>query len=468
MSELSSLQTFAWLSHERPEALRRSITSFIKGCGERANSYRYIVAESGAFQTYPDYIPAKNLLYVNDAYREGLIQYLEKGLRDLGGRADVVRFALSAKQPEGSEGVHRNTIALLTQGDIFACADDDIIFDIQALPQRAKIQTRAGESNFIPFKSFAELDAFQGHPVSLGSFIASHENALQSVTFSSPGIRGDSAFGGPRFIFTFDDSSLTAFCKNPNFVGDALGSRVMWRETAQSHMSSYASLATYMLGINNRQGLAPCFPFGRNLDGAFIYATKALHLSTKTAQLSLSVSHRPIIDRGSYASLNALDFRINDLIWLMWSEWLESTSPAVPVVERYAAAALYFQNIGARTLTSFRDYLKQLGLRTLSDRANKLERQIERLRGKDNTPGLLSWIYIAEKEVQLCRQMAFADTLPLPEESRVQGRSLEDRLQLTQRWIKQYGDLIESWPTMCGLMLKEEYYNNFQNSQTSN
>ncbi|MBX3033255.1 MAG: hypothetical protein KF865_04960 [Bdellovibrionaceae bacterium] len=448
-----SLRTFAWLSHERPEALRRSIGSFIEGAGEAASSYRYIVAESGRFQSGSQDIPSPNVVYINDAYREKLIGFLERGLHALGARKEAVRFALDGRHPEGSEGAHRNAIALLTGGEPFACADDDVIFDIRSLPPSAKGQTRPGTGNFLPFPSFADLDDFeaQARTMDVAEFIAAHEKALQEATFSSPGIRGDSAYGGPRFILTFDDASLESFCRNKDFVARALGSRVMWRETAVSHLVPYASIATYMLGVNGRNGLAPCFPFGRNVDGAFVYATKALHPASRTAHLSCSVSHRPLADRGPYAGLHELDFRINDLLWLMWSEWLLPLPVGIGGEERCKRAAVYFQGIAALSPVDFHDFLVGLSSRTLSDRALRLEAQIERLQSKRQAPGLPAWIKVAGEEARLCRKMAFEKALPTPVESRRQDRSLPERLELTRQWIRSYGQLIEAWPLMRAL-----------------
>lgn len=358
MKKKACLRTFAWLSHDRPDALRRSIRSFLNQVGPVAPTYQFIIAESGPFQSKPDFLPGKDVIYIDDSYREKLIAYLEDGLRTLGVKKDIVRFALDAHQPEGSEGVHRNAIALLTRGELFVCTDDDVLFDLRTLPASAKRQTEAGTSDFLPFKDFSELESFEAGAasVSVQEFIARQEEALQSTTFCSPGIRGDSAYGGPRFIFTFDDSSLQTFCRDQDFVSKALGSRVMWRQTAKSHIVSYASLATYMLGMNGSKGLAPCFPFGRNVDGAFVYATKALHPSAQTAQLSVSVSHRPLFDRGSYSSLRELEMRINDVIWLLWSEWLQLTPNVADVGARYRLASAHFQSLADQSLSDFRDF----------------------------------------------------------------------------------------------------------------
>lgn len=459
MSMDLSLRTFAWLSHERPEVLRRSVMSFVEGVGPKAHEYRYIIAESGRNQKPLDDLADKNFLYIDDTYREKLISYLEKELQAQGFEAGIARFALDAGQLEGSEGVHRNAITLLTQGESFVCTDDDVIFDIKALPSSALQQTTVGTHNFLPFKSATDLQAFEekASSIQISDFIASHEKALQRVAFSSPGIRGDSAYGGPRFIFTFGDAALEAFCENENFVSEALGSRLIWRETTQSHIVPYAPLSTYMLGMNGRQELAPCFPFGRNVDGCFVYATKALNPASQTAHLKASVSHKPIVDRGAYSDLGEFEFRINDLLWLMWSEWLQTFTSSVQTVDRYHYAAIYFKRIADLSPQSLAYYLTDLARRSLSERALHLESQIERLKAKKNAAGLSAWIDVATSEIALCRKMAAEKKLPLPLESRLEGRSHDERLMLTQQWIRSYSQVLRAWPVMRALVLESEF-----------
>lgn len=449
-STRATLRTVAWLSHGRPETLKRSVTSFVSGMGEEARRYRYVISESASAQVKPDYVPSDEFLYVDDEFRTKLISRLETVLKAEGFPEGIARFALDCSHAEGSEGSHRNVIALLTQGEPFVCTDDDVIYDLKQLPRFEYRQTRIGQHNFLPFSDFASLEELEkvAASVSIRDFLRLHETALQTATFSSPGIRGDSAYGGARFIFTFDDSTLEAFCQRSDFVREALGSRVMWRETVMSHIVPYAPIATYMLGIDGRQNLAPCFPFHRNVDGAFVYATKALNPTAQTAQLQASVLHRPPVDRGQYPSLDSLDFRINDLLWLMWSEWLPSISPNTSPESRIEIASQYFQRVGEFDSSQAREYLTDLACRSLLDRAGRLESQIARLQKKDDVPGLVNWLELASKEVELCREKAHERSLPLPVESDRSGRDDEARLRLTQDWIHSYGWLLAAWPKM--------------------
>ena len=451
------MMTFAWPSHNRPDILRRSVTSLTESLGEKTKSYRYIIAESGNTQSIPDYVPSANLLYINDAYRKNLIEEVERELAFQGLPVDTAQFALSADHAEGSEGVHRNTINLATIGETFISNDDDVIFDIKSLPSSVHKQTFAGASNFFSFKNWQEFESFESQmdSVSCSDFFSLHESLLQNVAFSSSGLRGHSIYGGPRFIFTFNDSALAAFCQNSAFIDEALASRILWNETVQVHLVPYSSVATYSIGMNNKFMLAPCFPFGRNVDGAFAYATKALNPSAQTAHVPASILHKPLYDRGAYSSLEEIEFRINDLLWLIWSEWLQTAPTTLSIEDRYALSSDYFDQIAKQSHRDFSGYLINLSQRSLLSRASNLEAQHERL--KLNTSiRKSSWPGLVMREIGLCRKRASDRFLPLPLESKRDGRSYDDQLNLTQEWVQSYANMIKAWPFIRNLMSKHK------------
>lgn len=451
------LRTVAWLTHGRPETLARSVKSFVDGSGPAAASYRYIISESGrGAGMHPMDIPSSRVLRIDELYRERWIARLEESLSDLGYRPGIAKFALSCAHPEGSEGSHRNAITLLSQGEPCLCADDDVIFDIKSLPDSATTDSTPTAYPFHPFRDSAQLDEFErdAESIPVQEFMRLHETALQVATFSSPGLRGDSAYGGARFIFTFPDSALEAHCRRANFVATALSSRIMWRQAARNHLVPYAAIATYLFGMDGRLNLAPCFPFHRNVDGAFIYATKALNPEARTAHLQTSVLHRPPVDRGRYPSLETLEFRINDLLWLIWSEWLRDVPAAMSSADRHELASRHFREIGSRPLEAFGEFLGGLAVRSLLERAAQLEAQVHRLREKSGIAGLPAWTELAAKEVALCRKIAldantgseWAKALPL--ESHGPDRRDDERLRITREWILSYGWLLAAWPVM--------------------
>ncbi|MEA9355806.1 hypothetical protein SHI21_06325 [Bacteriovorax sp. PP10] len=447
------MRTFAWLSHERPDLLRRSVSSLTNALGEQAKSLRYIIAESGISQIAPDYLPSEDVLYIDDVYREKLILEIEKGLEFYGLPIETARFALGAHHIEGSEGIHRNAINLSTIGETFISSDDDVVFDIRSLPRSIHKQKTANSKTFFSFKDWSDLEVFEleTYSVTVSDFIWLHERVLQRAAFSSPGLRGHSIYGGPRFIFTFDDESLGNFCENPQFIDEALGSRILWNEAVESHMVPYSSIATYMLGMNNQFMLAPCFPFGRNVDGAFVCATKALNAEAMTAHLHASVLHKPIMDRGAYSDLGKLDFRINDYIWLMWSEWLQDVPLSLATDDRYALAADHFKKMAEQTPIKFAESLKNLSRRSLMARVTNLESQLERLKSHTFVTKS-SWPKLARQEVELCKKMVIENDLYLPIESFRDGRNRDEQLQVTQGWFQSYAYLIEAWPFMRAMM----------------
>lgn len=446
------LKTIAWLSHERPEFLLRSVQSFQDSLEEKGSHYRFLIAESGKNQNSLPLTSDKNVTYINDEFRENLIEFLERQLSKENFSQGIARFCLDGGRPEGSEGAHRNAINLLSIDQNYLSFDDDVILNIKALPETMNKVSGHGERNFYSFLDWKDFEEFDGRvpSINLHHFLLENETALQKSAFCSPGLRGHSIFGGPRFIFAFSDNAIEEFSKDQDFFNKVLSSRLVWNAINTNASSSYSAVATYALGMNNSYALAPCFPFGRNLDGAFIYASKALNPEIRMTSISASVFHKPADDRGSYSSLETLDFRINDIIWLMWAEWLSISPSTLSTMDRYALSSNFFKEFAGRLPSEFSQNLKKLLSKNLFDRAMNLEMKHKRL--KDNTVvKRTNYLELLEKEIHLCRKTALSSSFALTE-SRKNERTEEEALKVTQDWVGFYGKTLEAWPFMRSVM----------------
>ena len=428
----AKLQTITWVSHNRNDLLKRSLHSCIDALGNDHHNYRFIVAESGASQKRPDGIPSVNLMYLNDEYRFDFIRRMKRELLKRRIDPEVAEFSLGHDKSLGTEGVHRNLINLLTVGERFLTCDDDILF---------KIKKNDTGKEFHLFPSWSDLERVEEdcRTISLSDFLMVQDLYLDQATFASPGIRGHSIFGGPRFIFGLSDDVILDSSQDLNFFGKALQSRLIWNERTTAKLTQYAPVATYTLAMNNAYDLAPCFPFGRNVDGAFVIATKAMSPQSKTALGNMSILHKPPEDRGAYSNLDEFDMRINDYLFMMWAHWMSLVPPHLSVKDRYEEASNYFLKVGTMNLYEFQLYLKDVFHRTLRERKKQLEAQWLRL--KDNSVIQVSdWSRLINDEIKLCQDLLLQEVERLPSEASSFGEARE--------WIRNYGEMIKAWPVM--------------------
>lgn len=433
--------------------MRRSIKSFVDAMGENARSFRFVITESGCENSTLELPPsAGNLLYINDSVRTELIAFLEKKLAHEGLAPGIAHFALSTRATTAScEGANRNAVLLATAGEAFLFTDDDVLFDIKRLPHPFPL---SGQFRFVSISNDEDLASLESRAsrIDVNDFLRQHEKLLQQAVFSSPGLRGDSGHSGARFIFGFSDEVLAELCEKSAFVDEALSSRLIWREAHAAHLTAYSPLMTYQLGINNTVPLPPFFPWGRNVDGSFVYATKALHPTVKTAHLPASVRHSPVEQRKTYSSLETLDFRLNDFLWLLWSDWLKSCSAALSQQERHKSAVAYFSTLTGGTKQEFEGILRDLCQRSLTERANHIEAQVEGLRGKS---ALKAWRELAKREIRLCRKIAQENALPLKNEADP-TQETSDHLEFVQKELHLYAQLLEAWPLMRSFAEKRQ------------
>lgn len=444
---MKSIQTIAWPSHERHEVLTRSVTSFLKNLnGEDVRQYRFIFALSGTNQHCPDLpIPRENILLMNDEYRERICHFFSKSLKEKNISSHVIDFGLKGTLLEGTEGVHRNNIMLATLGDYSLWADDDIIFDIKELDKRHTQNSQIENTNFYTFNNYQELQAFSNEmkSISLKDFLHTHSHSLRSSVFSSPGIRGDSSYGGAKFIFTFSESELLHFSKTENFSSDFTSKRIIWREISTTQNFPYRPIATYTLGVNNKYLLPPCFPFGRNLDGAFTFATKVLYPQSQTSLIKGSILHIPHERRLSYPDLDTFSFRINDFIWLTWNNLVRPLYSKKTPQESFLIASQHFKEIASLTNSQFTEFYIKFISTNLKNRKTYLEDLIKKFQGIRE---LSHWALLAQNEINLCNKVTSLKELNLPLENADRNLNAIERVELTKEWLHSYGELLSAWP----------------------
>ena len=435
----------AWPTHNRRNALLQSMESFHR----LKDKVEFLVVNSGEQELASDLNSCSTLVRVLEKEnRKNWEKSLLSGCRDLGVPEDTVKFLLGisieSPVPFVTTGANRNLILLQTVGKQFLSVDDDVLLE----PRKKNISNYKGgfpdnklnhmgtvyfpDQNSLEKFVSASTRTMEGH-----TFLEEHFSAL---AYSSGGNRcaltlsgyyGDSGFHGPKNIFYLDHESLGHFLNDSQVMDWALEKRWLWRSSSHKKMVETSPVMLMCAGFANDMELPPFFPIGRNQDGSFGFAIKGCLEKAFIGHIDSAIRHAPLEQRCSVLDFEPLQIRINDLLILVWVEWLKRNQ-----TKSYQAAAEHIA-IFARA-DGFASRLQSLVSSYMIARAHSLQEKINAFEGS-------RWSKLAELERIACLASSTDLARQIPIEAQYRGEGLEVALEQTRRWVNLYARGLQHW-----------------------
>jgi len=480
------ISTLALVTHERPEALTRALSSYLDNCARHGRTVDVVVLDDsrspGARAANRDALAA--LVRTRDAaiscagvaekaaFAEALVA---RGLPP-----SVVRFALSPARAS-TAGANRNALLLHAVGDAVFTADDDTICQVAAPPEpRDGLAVASGvdpaEHWFLPDQaaalgavSFVDRDLLGGHEALLGRDLHALLEAFPDRGDGDPKLRARLAAGGGRVLATFNglvgDSgwgapfgswlapmgylamrgpSLRRLCASEAGYRAAVTSRSIVRVVDRLHVGDPAFSMMGFAGLDNRGLLPPFLPIGRGEDNVFGALLAACAPESCVGHLPFALVHAPPEPRRFWAGEMSRTAGSADLGRILieltrgCALGEELTSPAA----RMRALGAHLLDLGTRPMGDFEAVVRARLAEANRTLVEWLEGSLDAARG-----GPAWWAndvrgYLAEVSAAAAR-----DDYPVALDL-ADGASLEGARAQTRDVVARFGELLVHWPAM--------------------
>lgn len=334
-STTGSIRTFGWITCERPDALRRSVTSYIENARAHARAVEAVVVDGslnrGAYLRNQEVLrSAGRAMNVQVRYL-GPVERAAYGAA-LAARADIpgelLDFALGDPQGCGCAiGANRNALLLDTLGDLVLSADDDTIcrptphpssrngLSLYGRRDPTDLWSFGDRSSALAFTPPAEVDIAAAHEMALGLSLSSlvrdrlGSNQLHWGQLSADDVRVLEAGSGHvmlSFTGVIGDSGMATHSgllwglhepSRSRVLGDivayrtALESREVLRVAPTLSAGASAHCMGTAFGFDNRLLLPAFMPVRRNEDSVFGAVLSACRDEAVFAHLPLALLH---------------------------------------------------------------------------------------------------------------------------------------------------------------------------------
>jgi len=226
---------------------------------------------------------------------------------------------------------------------------------------------------------------------------------------------------------------------SPQEYATAMSSREVFRQASTTVISHIFSFTAMHLGLDNRALLPPFMPRHRNEDGTFAYFLSRLMEDAYQASLPFTLCHNPLDPRQYHGS--GKEVRIADVIRLCAVSWRGTHHRAGTLEEQLKALGLHFTTIGTLPPRDFeaciRHYVADEFSFRLSRRETALANATHRLPSH--------WMNGIKNDIMELRAFTRTDTYFVPADI-LTDHSPAERLNETQRFVRQYGQLLYWWP----------------------
>jgi hypothetical protein len=471
----SPITTISIVSADRPAKAAQCLAALGRQCDlEDAHPRQMLVdgsrrhqAETAAVVAAASRKARMGVDYIGPQQVDTLVRALsEKGIP-----RSVLRFALSS----GDVGSNRNIALLLTAGENILMADDDVICAPWAWtgarndlrvgghedPHRWEFyatrhdalhatnpidvnlfQVHAGflGASFRHLTTRAGLPALDGACAHLISAITGGGELVVRVTLV--GVAGDSGRYCPRRLLLLQGRVRDLLRSDHAALAAALTSREVCRAVLQTTVTHDPACQTHFFGLSNLSLLPPFIPRGRNEDGLFGAMLTFMRPHTLYAHLPHGVVHDsdrlPAYGPGETMP-SAQQVRL--------SECLIALLPLVSLAAFGEDPADRLRRIG-QTLGELgemkrREFAMLIKETTLLSRSHEVTGMMRPLLGDLSYSA--QWRSAVDEYVRALRANVDGVGFFVPIEFRW-GRSIEQDLDETQHFIREFGDLLKWWP----------------------
>jgi hypothetical protein len=478
-SEPTKITTIGFVTHNRIDSLKRSITSYIKNNQRHARQCDFVVIDSSPSPVVRtetrDMLRALtsdrylSLSYAGVDERVGFANLLVNQFKI---PQHVIDFALlGAEGFKVDTGANRNALLLQTVGELFFSADDDTTSEMYEVPERIDGLTFFSEEPmegwFFPDRATAvgsvhsvDEDVLSIHEQWLGKeligvssivdpdeidferlsikYLKDLTTGTGKIVATLPGIIGDSGIGSPRW-FLLSGDTRERLCNSEKEYQNAFSSREMLRAVRRISLGRVPSVMTTALGLDNRDLLPPFFPVLRNQDSIFGITLVKVFDSAYICHLPWALLHDPSGPRGYTPAHTSPSCSMSDVLRYCIRAF-ETSFGFLPAEERLGAMGKHLMNFGAMPQSDFEEFIQIQFWEQTSKLINMAE---ELLQNYEYSPDF--WADDLQSYSESLKEVLLSRESIIPFDLKGQTNT-EALLSLTQQLIYRFGELLHWWP----------------------
>jgi hypothetical protein len=392
---------------------------------------------------------------------------------------DVVNFALAnPKMAAVSPGANRNALLLASVGGLIASVDDDTVCDLVESPRRRPsslalssaynpwvLSFYADRAKLLESVAFTQADFLGAHLSALGQttaqflsqFLSFSNDSVTTITHdlmetmekgvgqilvSQTGIAGDAGFGSPSGYLTAGGSTRARLLQSESAYNIACTSREIKGLVNTVTLTDSDFTMTGAIGLDNRSGLVPFFPFHRGEDAVFGALVRKCFSKSLSCHLPMAVFHAPPVQRSFNRDAIWQDANRLELssVILLCINSLQFSQPSGDHESHLRVMGTHLMELGNLEDREFWNILQQRWFASVSQTLVTMEDQ----RHRDSRAPKF-WLRDVEKYVDSLRQRLACEEGLLPQDISNFGSALEVR-ELVKKQVKQYGTLLKNWP----------------------
>jgi len=485
------VSVLSWCTHDRPEALRSSMRSFVSNAIRHGRRPRILVCDDS---TDPQVAGANRAVLEREG--QGLqASYLGSGekrilMRSLIAEAPeispaVLEFALFGLPgfPD-TTGANHNALLLATAGRPVFNTDDDTLCECARLrdfdPDSWELSSAPDPTGCELFLSAQELrervafkddaDLLSPHEELVGACVGDLASAARtlrvdamrpvfvetllrragSVAVVASGICGDCGLADPRFLLKLSGSSRDRLMASEELYMAAAQNRLVLRAVPRLAVSGSTFLQAASVSLDNTRLLPPFPPVGRNCDGVFAQALRAALPDRFIAHLPFAVRHQPQVER-SFApgAARRMTFRLSEMVNVLVATWAArvhaaSGPTALQDVGRFLVEVAA---LPGRDFLAFvrREYLAHLGRYAAELEEALVQHGEEPSFWAEDVHALLEAINGYPSRPDFC----LPSDLP-------GAPGMDEALALCQRVVSRFGHLMTEWPSIMAAAQRQE------------
>ena len=484
----ASIETVAVLTYNRPDGLRRVISTTAENAARHGRRVQFVVADDSDDQHQQANLAV--LADLRDRYGVEVwyagphekATYARKLAEHCAVPLEVVNVALT--HPAGwpaVPGVNRNTLLLHTVGEPFLSLDDDMVCTIARLPKGddglALSSDDVTQSWFYPDSETTlrrseivdedvlglhesmlganvgrlisewqasgargplDLDTLEGH------FLKNLEQDGGRVVLTMAGILGDSGMGDSVPLYFVEGPTLERLFSADGGYQGAMASRQAARGVLRRTVTDDDHCMAGNLGVDNRGLLPPFQTVARNEDGIFGALVRRTIPGSCIGVLPRTILHDPVVTRRfTLVSFDEVvcDLGVSDVMLHLLSAQPEVLGHAT-TRQRLVAAGQYLTAIGALPPTDFAERLRDIWLGVCSSNATLVEKILRR----QMPPQPETWTADLQRY-----QAALLDRLERDAPITIMERrdaTPEQKQAALQRYLGDFGRLLCAWPDL--------------------
>jgi len=385
---------------------------------------------------------------------------------------EIVCFALLGTAGETcAVGACRNTMLLLTAGEVILNVDDDA--PCRTAPtgrtDRLLLFPPNGTAQFIrPLcagagapTNWQDIDLIGAHEMLLGyslgdcarSFAdtvqigsghllsyALHDTSQPVVRMTQSGLVGDCARMTPWFLVSAAEAHGLEWLNNDTWCRSVLDSRLVSQSAAQYTITTGGDFMTFCFGLDNRDLLPPFPPVWRGEDSVFS-ALASICGAALAGVIPVAVEHAPPVRRGFSPGDLAATAGGGAASWLVECVVQLYNDGRLQAEDRIARCGTCLKEI-AKSAADFEQWVRTARRRVIDRQSMSLEQILERPPRESSL-----WRRALSKALEECQRLSSDSGRPCPPDL-LDSDGLEAGFERFRSIVERYGRVLEIWPAL--------------------